>query len=91
MQIKALILNKDKASIDCLPEELRELKSYTIPQITEQIQNKQKDNTDNAQMIEHLDFVENELKNNSSKSHIAQQMGKTADDLLYLIKKKWLY
>lgn len=89
MQIKALILNKDKASIDCLPEELRELKSYTIPQITEQIQNKPKDNTGNAQMIKHLDFVENELKNNSSKSHIAQQMGKTADDLLYLIKKKY--
>lgn len=78
MQIKALILGENKATLDCLPEELRQLKSYTTTNTPAQ-----------SEMLKQLHSVEEALKNNESKANIAQKMGKTADDLLYLIKKKY--
>lgn len=79
-ELKMVILAQAVATLDCLPAEMNQISPYShhstpLP-------------PHHTELLNTLNHIEQALQNHTPKAQIAQQLNKTADDLLYFIKKK---
>lgn len=81
MNIKAKILDKERADLECVAEELRKI-AKKMPEIAQESHAR-------TMAAQELNGIECALINSKNKEEAAKKLGKTADQLLYLVKKKY--